>query len=255
MEITEEQFWIDFWGQIKLPQIVDLTFKNDRIIAENIMEYIPKAQLNRSVLEIGCAPGKWLAFFNQELNYNIAGIEYVRAAASKTVENFQLLNIPDNQYSVQTADFLSVTPEPIYDVVFSFGFIEHFDEWEEIIDKHIAYCKSKGYLILGLPNFKGISYGIQKMIDKYGNGNKLLPVHNLEVMDLNKIRAYIQGKNLDILKLDYVGGFEPTLFNTEVNNWAIKNVLRCIVKGSSLLLNKCNTQFTASYILGVFKLK
>jgi 2-polyprenyl-3-methyl-5-hydroxy-6-metoxy-1,4-benzoquinol methylase len=40
--------------------------------------------------------------------------------------------------------------------VISFGFIEHFDNPENVIQKHLDLLKPGGILIVGVPNFTGI---------------------------------------------------------------------------------------------------
>ena len=255
MKKTEEEFWSKFWQKVKLPETVDLRFKNDRVIAENFLKYIPKASFDKRVLEIGCAPGKWLVLFNKELNYLISGIEYVPIAADKTVENFKILNIPEEQYTMQKADFFTLQPNPIYDTVFSLGFIEHFDDWGAVLDKHLMYCKSNSYLVIGLPNFKGLNYYLQKFIDNHTTETKLLPVHNLNVMSLDVLGKYAKERNLEIKMLSYIGGFERSLFNTNVGNMVTKLTLKSLVRICAILFGKFNTKNTSSYIFGVFKVK
>lgn len=252
---TEEKFWEIFWEKIKLPQKVDYNFKNDRIIAENFTKFIPKAKSGQRALEIGCAPGKWMVLFNKELGYNISGIEYVEVAAKKTIENFHILDIPAEEYDVQVADFFKVEPSSDFDVVFSLGFIEHFNDWEMVIDKHLKYCKPNSYLVLGLPNFRGINYSIQKIIDNNTKQTALLPIHNLKIMDLKLLRGYAESRNLDILKLDYVGGFEPGLFNTDTGGWLLRMFLKITVKIASIIFGSLNHRATSSYIFCVFKLR
>ncbi|QKJ29406.1 class I SAM-dependent methyltransferase [Mucilaginibacter mali] len=255
MKKTEEDFWAGFWANLKFPQIVNYNLKNDRVISDNIVKYIPKANLKKKVLEIGCAPGKWLVLFYEKLGYHITGIEYVDIAARKTIENFQILNIPEEAYAIQIADFLAVDAVPEFDVVFSLGFIEHFDNWDAILDKHIKFCKPGAHLLIGLPNFRGINYIIQKIIDNNTTDTKLLPIHNLNIMDTAVLRDYAEKRGLEIIKLDYVGGFEPALFNTNAGNKFVQFILKCAVKTGALIFGNLNTSKTSSYILGVFKVK
>jgi len=42
-----------------------------------------------------------------------------------------------------------------FDIVASFGFIEHFTNWVEILESHISLLNNNGYLIVEVPNFIG----------------------------------------------------------------------------------------------------
>jgi 2-polyprenyl-3-methyl-5-hydroxy-6-metoxy-1,4-benzoquinol methylase len=253
MELTEKLFWEKFWNSIKLPQKVNYNFKNDRIIAETIKKYIPSANKDKTVLEIGCAPGKWLVMFNKELGYKIAGFEYCEPAYDKTLENFQLNNIDRTEIEIKLIDFLNANFTENYNVVFSLGFIEHFDDTENIFSKHTQLMNDDGYLIIGIPNFKGINYYIQSVIDNFLE-QKIIINHNLKAMDPKLMDLFASKNNLKRVFSGYVGGFEPNLFNPG----AIKTkILRLITIKTltllSIVFGKMNTRFTSGYIMTIYK--
>lgn len=252
MKKTEE----DFWAKIALPEKVNYAFKNDRVIAETFKRYIPKASKNQSVVEVGCAPGKWLTMFHEELGYSITGIEYVDVAATKTVENFEILGIPKEKYNIISGDFFNISIPQKFDVVFSLGFVEHFENFDIVMDKHLALCKeNNGYLAIGLPNFNGLNYIIQRFIDKRQTGAKLLPLHNLNVMNIQIFLDYAKRKNLDIICSGYIGGFERALFNTDLNTKFNRLTIRIVLRICNILFGSWNNRFTSSYLFFVFKTK
>jgi len=212
MELTKKKFWEEFWKNIKLPQTVNYDFNNDRVIAATIKQFIPKTHFKRKMVEIGCAPGKWLVFFNKELGYLVEGYEYLELAAQKTRENLQLNNVNDHQFHIYAGDFTTVKITERFDVVLSLGFIEHFQNFQEILEKHLTILKDGGRLIIGIPNFHGVNYGIQKFLDRYLR-NKILPNHNLTVMKRPTLQDFAQTHNIHLVFNNYIGGFEPALFN------------------------------------------
>jgi len=253
MEITDKQFWINYWGNIRLPQAVDYNFKNDRVIAETIKRYLPKADYDKRAIEIGCAPGKWLVLLNKELGYKVDGYEYIDIAAQKTRENLVLNNIPSEQFNIVTGDFINDSIQSKYDAVISLGFIEHFQDFGTIMKKHLDLLKDEGILIFGMPNFKGINYPIQKMIDRYLN-YKMLPNHNLKTMNLKVYRDFAKRNKLNPLFIRYIGGFEGGLFNIPIiNNKIVKKIMIVIVNLFHFIFDRVNTKFTSSYILAVMK--
>jgi len=254
-KITDKDFWENFWNTVVLPVNVDYKFKNDRIIARTIKKYIPNGETIKTAIEIGCAPGKWLVFFNKELNYHVTGVEYLETATRKTIENMNISKVPSEQYNIISCDFFDFNSMKKYDVVFSLGFIEHFTDWEKVLDKHIDLCSDGEYVIIGFPNFHGINYIFQKQIDKYLK-DPLIPNHNLSMMNLKLFKKYAEKRGLSLYFGNLVGGFERSLFNTH----AVGNkMLRILLKGgvflSSLFFGHLNTKYTASYIMFIFKKK
>lgn len=251
MEITTKDFWEKYWGEIKLPQKINTNFKNDRVISETIAEYVPKAKNNEIALEIGCAPGKWLVFLYERLGYRVDGFEYLDVAAEKTRENLSLCGITTNEYNIITADFLNQTPEEKYDLVTSFGFIEHFENYQDIFSKHLAYTKKDGYVVIGFPSFRGVNYYIQLCIDKI-SGSKIIENHNIKMMDNDLMFKMINQSKNDIVFSNYIGGFEPSLFNIQdIKNTFVRFCFKVVLK--LLGFNNSNNKFVSSYLLVIVK--
>ena len=253
MEITEKSFWENYWGDIKLPLRVDLKFKNDRIITEVIKKNIPQGNENKRALEIGRAPGKWMLFLCEKLNYSVDGFEYLEIAAEKTRENFEKCGIPNSRFKVITADFLTQIPTPMYDLVISLGFIEHFENYQDVFQKHIAYTKKGGYVIIGFPNFKGLNYLIQYLIDKIA-GSQIIANHNLLIMDKEVIHRLVLESECKEVFIDYIGGFEPALFNAkDIKNPLLRFVFKLTLKFLAVIFNHTRFPYVASYFIVVFK--
>ena len=115
-----------------------------------IEHYFPVIQ-NKSCLEIGCYPGRFLAVFG-ERGYELYGIDLCEQldpmqAAMKSKGN--------KIGHFWKSDFTSFKPDQQFDVVASFGFIEHYVNWPDILRQHIVLVKPKGSLIIETPNFVG----------------------------------------------------------------------------------------------------
>jgi 2-polyprenyl-3-methyl-5-hydroxy-6-metoxy-1,4-benzoquinol methylase len=254
MEITNKQFWNAFWEGIKLPQRVDLNFQNDAIIAKYIKAYVPKGNEKKTMLEIGCAPGKWLVFFYEALSYCVKGYEYVEIAANKTIENLIMNQVPRTCFNVTIADFQKLEDPQMYNVVLSLGFVEHFNDFVHILEKQLAMVKENGYLIVGVPNFLGINAIIQRLIDPYLK-DKILPTHNSKAM-VKKIHSrFARDHNLQVLFNDYIGGFEPSLFEfNAVPNVVLRKALKAVtVLLASRFVRKLNNNLISGYLLSIFR--
>ncbi len=258
-KFTSENFWEDYWKNLKLPKTIDKDFHQERVISEILTNHLPDGNGEKNCIEIGCAPGRWLIFFNKELNYKIDGIEYLDVACKKTEENFKLNGI--EEFSLFKKDFFSFEIKKRYDLVSSFGFIEHFDNTEEVFAKHCALVNDNGYLAIGLPNLRGLNHIIQSLVDFWMPRDlRYLKTHNLKSMNIRKYAKYAEKYGFDILFLDYIGGFEPALFPFSYIpcNFPFGIYRNMIIKLTCKLGTKfhySNKSMISSYILMIFKKK
>ncbi len=164
-----------------------------------IEKYIPKT-ITGSVLEIGSYPGPFLCTFG-DLGYTLNGIDF-------NIDNdFGLPNWLFKQgYKVEdffVCDFYNYSAEKKFDVVCSFGFIEHFVNYEEVIVRHADYVKKGGYLMITTPNFRGfVQKKLHEIFDK-----KNLAIHNLESMQPTLWAENLQKCGFEILYHGHFGGF------------------------------------------------
>jgi len=249
LNLTEVVFWENYWKGIKLPVKVDYNFSFDRSLAQALSKYAP---LKGRAFEVGCAPGKWLAYVAESAGLEVGGIEYSDAGAVATLENLKLMGIKTD--SVISGDFFLVEPNNVYDVVMSFGFIEHFDNVDDVVRKHLSWLKPGGILILGVPNFSGLNGLVQSILDK-----EILDKHNLNIMNLAYFKQLAIECNLDPLFVDYIGSFEPALAIPKYRfGNPIQIFTRAILFGIRILrkfkfFDHLNSKYFSSYILAVYR--
>ncbi len=252
-ELTSEQFWDDYWEDYPLPAEIKKTegelFLN--ILLDNFDKYLPKTK-DKTILEIGGSPGRYLAYMYKNFGYKIHSLDYSETGYKKTIENFNLLQIPAGVYNKDLfSDELNL---PQFDIVYSLGFIEHFYDLNLVIGKHLKLLKPDGILLIGVPNYLGINHWFLKRL-----APKLLSIHNLAAMDSNNWKSFEEKFNLQIIFKDYIGGFEPQ----NLNRWEKKNIksftLKVVTKILSLLLHsnfkflrKFNSKIFSAYLIGVY---
>src|SRR5579862_6625978 len=120
----------------------------ERCLARELGRHAP-TDAGASVLEVGCAPAKWLVFYAERFGARVAGIEYSEKGAEISRANLQLAGIEGTIYH---GDFFSVTPG-LFDLVLSLGFIEHFDDLDQAFDRHVTCVAEQGRLAIGVPNY------------------------------------------------------------------------------------------------------
>ena len=103
--------------------------------------------------EAGCFPGRYLSVLG-ERGWVLNGIDLTPRVDTDLVAWLQTCGYALG--SIRRGDFLA--PEPAlgtYDLVCSFGFIEHFEEVEEVLRRHARLVAPGGLLMVSAPNFSG----------------------------------------------------------------------------------------------------
>jgi len=250
MSLTEAAFWDSYWEKCQLPATVNPELSFDRCLARVLRSSL--AGCHGDVLEIGCAPGKWLALLAREFDLRPSGIDYSSIGIEMTIRNFEYLGI--NPGFLMQGNFFNMQPQRRFDIVMSLGFIEHFDDAEDVVSRHLEWLFPNGLLVIGVPNFRGIYRYLQLALNK-----DILDKHNCRIMNLEFFRQCALHLNLKIRFLDYIGSFEPAL---PVALPGIHNIRQILVKGFLKSMAKIrrikavdhfNHPFISSYILAIYQ--
>lgn len=187
-----------------------------------IEKYIPESHNSeKTCFEIGCFPGTYLSIFG-DLGYQINGIDFCDNLSTMVPV---LSDMGYELGSFYKEDFLAFSPQKKYDVVASFGFIEHFTTYEELIVEHIKMVNVGGYLVLEVPNFIG---GFQKKFHELFD-NENLTRHYLPAMDIDVWKKIVEDNDFEVLFCGYFGRFNIILEN-DGQNTVCRLFFKCINK-------------------------
>ena len=161
-------------------------------------------------VEVGSAPGTFLVDLARRFSVDPYGIEYAPAGVAMNREVFRQHGVPADHLIDEDffSDRLHARYRESFDIVVSRGFIEHFDDPRDAVERHLNLLKPGGTLIVEIPNLRGLNYAIQRLLDR-----RLLEVHNLSIMDRRVFRALFDDARLEQRFCDYLGGFTFNLFN------------------------------------------
>lgn len=194
VDLTTEEFWTKL-GR-KIPKRGDKT--SDIEFREIFEEHIKPSKGN--MLEVGCVPGVFMVYFAQKFGYFPEGIdfdEHTKEITSRTLKNFGI-----KKFEVYQEDFNKWQTDKKYDLVCSFGFIEHFDNAEEIVQRHIDLVKKGGTVIIEMPNFGKFNGFLHRLVDKPN-----LEKHNTKIMNPEFLINIAKKNNLKINYAGYYGSF------------------------------------------------
>ncbi|MDP1808378.1 MAG: class I SAM-dependent methyltransferase [Actinomycetota bacterium] len=249
MELTEVEFWDEYWANCRLPNVVDGNFSFDRCLRDELLRSL--AGCRGEVLEVGCVPGKWLAFMAEDMGLVPSGIDFSKSGVECTLRNLEMLGIEHGR--IVCGDFLKLPADRRFDVVLSLGFIEHFSDVDAVVGRHLDWLKPGGTLVLGVPNFRGVYGPIQAVLDK-----TVLDKHNLEIMSTSFFEELGPRFDLILKSVAYIGSFEPLLPMgrpgvTGPAQFFVKAFLRvCTYIRRLRLFDRLNSRFFSSYILAVY---
>ena len=214
-KLTTKEFWIN------PNQDTQFNRHTDHGIDGLIKKYIPETK-NGDCLEIGSYPGPFLSTFG-DLGYTLHGVDF---------HPDNVIGLPNwlksqgyNVGEFTCMDFFDFNPQRQFDVVASFGFIEHFENFQEVIRRHTGLVKDEGYLIITTPNFRG---GIQNWLHRNFD-KKNLALHNTNSMNPVKWKEQLQSEGFEVL---YYGNFGDFWFwhgNEILPKWK-ENFLWLIVR-------------------------
>jgi SAM-dependent methyltransferase len=250
--IVEKAFWENdyYWADAKLPCRVDMKLAFDRSLARALATHAAVMQ-GESVIEIGCAPAKWLVFYAERFGARVAGIEYSEKGARLSRENLASAGVAGE---IHEADFFATEPYP-HDLVVSIGFIEHFDDPAGVLARHLEFVAPGGRLAVGVPNFSGLNRALQRLAEP-----GYLALHNTVAMRPGLYRSFARAHNLELLHLGHLGGFDPAIIR--LGHGSLLSPGRAIPGAVTLLESRFRSlalaerlehRWLSSYLLAVYR--
>jgi SAM-dependent methyltransferase len=165
-----------------------------------------------TVVEIGSAPGEHLVRLSETFGLVPFGIEYSACGIALNRALFVAHGLdPRNVIDVDffSEDCLEAC-RGRFDMVVSRGFIEHFEQAADVVDRHLALLKPGGLLVVTIPNLCGVNLSLTRFFRR-----ELLPMHNLEIMPKAAFSRLFDSEKVRPLACAYFGTFNFYLFSVE----------------------------------------
>lgn len=206
--ITDKEYWDKYWKN----------YQYDKIPKKVVFErFMPKLTRGINFIEIGGFPGVNAAYFYRRGIRDVTILDF--HINKEIVRNFEKINdLPEGTIQCIDNDFFAFSSEKKYDVVFSSGFIEHFEDTRDAIARHIDLLSEKGQLLIIIPNFLGLNGELQRRFDREN-----LDSHNLQSMKISYLKEIMQSFNLYDVSVGYLGKpmvwLEPKPENQKRRKW------------------------------------
>jgi len=178
-ELTAVDQWDSVWAgdvRLRLPSPLNISVRDQqRLLAKHVRPH-------DRFLEIGCAPGKMLAWVAAVLQADVSGLDYSERGISTAKRLFGALHLKGDLRCESLNE--TTFPPDSFDIVYSGGLIEHFKDPRGVVRAHLQFLKPGGTALMTVPNYRGI-YG---RLQRYFDADSLL-LHNLEIMTCEALRA------------------------------------------------------------------
>lgn len=204
MTLSSKQHWEAVNARERISSRFEKGFFSSPIpaIFNGITDTFFVADSSKKIIEIGCAPGHKLVQFAARYGYEPYGVEYTAPGADAARKTFMRHHIsPENIFF---KDFFDVDFQRMhrnaFDIVMSFGFIEHFHDPRSVLAAHMNMLKPGGLLLIMVPNIRGIYYPLLRFLALH-----VLAMHNIEIMKKKVFRNLFQSLGVHELFCDYYG--------------------------------------------------
>jgi SAM-dependent methyltransferase len=153
-QLTNSDYWEESVWKGQRPRRLLLYRDYDAELVRLLLQLAPRPA--GQVLEVGAGGSLILPYLARRTGCHATGTDYSLAGCRLLAKNFRLQGVPGN---VVLDDFMqsSLRPEQ-FDLVYSLGLIEHFDDLESVVGLHMNYVKPRGVLFVVSPNLEGF-YG------------------------------------------------------------------------------------------------
>jgi hypothetical protein len=224
--ITDQAYWDAYWAHYRYDKIPN------KVVFEKFM---PQLSRGENFIEIGGFPGVFAAWFYKHGVRDVTVLDF--HMNSDIVREFEKINgLPENSIRCIHTDFFAFSSQKKYDVVFSSGFIEHFQDTRDVIQRHVNLLSENGQLLILIPNFLGLNGKIQRRFDRAN-----LEAHNLKSMEIPYLKETMRSFDLHDVTVEYTGKpmvwMEPKPENRNKIKWvkALSYAIKLIpVKGRTL---------------------
>lgn len=239
MDKAGKDYWNDSWASSDIPDAVnpaDMRLGNyvNRRFHQLFLQLFDKSETSSMrLLEIGCAKSAWLPYFAKEFGFKVCGLDYSPIGCQMATKVLQSNGV---EAEVVCADFFA-PPESMlgaYDVVVSFGVVEHFDDTAACLRAVSAFLKPGGMLITNIPNMVGWIGAIQKAVNK--------PVYDIhQLINPHRLREAHELAGLTVLDCGYFvctsfGVNNLTGISTKNVSGFLKKILLGVLARTSMLV-------------------
>ncbi|HLW78833.1 MAG TPA: class I SAM-dependent methyltransferase [Terriglobia bacterium] len=162
--LTDVAYWDENWWTQKRPERLrlyrDFDFETVRLLGKAAGD---AAQAGRPrVLELGAGGSRVLPYLARRFGYAVVGCDFSWRGCRLLRSNLELARVRGGIVCEDV--FHSALAPGQFDLVYSSGLVEHFDDTRAAVAEHLRHVRPGGRLALIVPNFQGVQGRIWKRL-------------------------------------------------------------------------------------------
>ena len=152
--LLEHSYWDRHWAQgpKRYSDLRWLRGNYSYTVLDGLLRRVLPVDEHRTFIELGSGPGRWLVYFNQTFKYQVFGCDDSPVSCDIARATLAAAGIDG---TIIESDFFKLTGT--YDVVFTGGVIEHFEDPSVPLAVFARLLRPGGYLITSVPNLTGVN--------------------------------------------------------------------------------------------------
>lgn len=216
--LTDRSFWEGYW-ESKKDIIQPISAKNifNKPLTRLLQKHKP-----RKAIELGGFPGFNAIYLKKFHGIDTDVLDFFihRPICEKLLS---INGLKEEDMGLIEGDVYNVPANNHYNMVCSFGLIEHFNDTKDILEQHLKFLAPGGTLFITMPNFTGTNGWVQKQFDKE-NYDK----HNIACMNPRKLIKDCKELGMEEVKSYYWGGFSVWLEHKDQKSIFVRALVRSI---------------------------
>jgi SAM-dependent methyltransferase len=171
VDIAGRDYWERVWRDRRRPSFVDLSGPGARDYPRKCLYSFLRSVLageqtrGKKLIEIGCGNSVWLPHFARYFGYDVFGLDYTPSGCARARA---ILQHAGEEGTIIEGNLFDPPAELVgdFDVVTSFGVVEHFRDTAACLAACARLVKPGGIIITEIPNLSGLLGWLQKLIDR-----------------------------------------------------------------------------------------
>lgn len=201
--LTEREMWDRVWLRRAVVAPPRADWYPDRRFME-LFSALPRPE-RPVVLEVGAGASRWLPFLARKWDADVWGIDYSQPGCDLARSALVAAGVGGRILERDLFDDAGVLAAR-FDIVFSFGLVEHFEDTAGVMGHIARFVRSGGLVVTIVPNMCGLAGVLQRLADReiYDEHLKLDP---------HSLAAAHRAANLQIVRSEWYGSYDPAVVN------------------------------------------
>lgn len=193
------ELWMEYMAEGEVNAVRPFPSAPDRALLESALR-LTRLRRGETVLELGCGSSAFLTRMAVATGARAAGVDFSSDGLERTRAALTSLGIDDSGLVLAAIDDYVPDHPGEFEVVVSFGLVEHFADLESIVEAHFTCAKDGGRVFIAAPNLSRVNLAWVKAV-----APTLLSWHRpIEAEHVAALARSCGGRDL---RIEHRGGF------------------------------------------------